>query len=169
MANENKFAQNIEKFISGLENKLTDTVVCASNETIKQNAKRDKKCKGLKRTASSKCCKYCMSHEGTYTSEEVDAGKLGGRHEACKCKISAIFGFAQKITAKSEARNLLNNAKKYETGTTALLQGLENDSCKLVGLDYRLKSQESLEGKLLSDASEKGCSAKENRVTLIRV
>ena len=62
-----------------MENKLTDTVVRASNETIVQNARGDEKCSGLERRASTKCCPYCGEHEGQYSFHEVDAGKLGGR------------------------------------------------------------------------------------------
>lgn len=91
MANENEFKQDTEKFVQGLENKLVDAAALGAWAVMRGNAKRDKKCKGLKRTASSKCCKYCTSLEGTYTSDEVDAGKLGGRHEACKCKITPVF------------------------------------------------------------------------------
>lgn len=157
------FKQNISKFVKGLENKLTDKIVTASNETIIQNAKRDEKCKGLKRSASSRCCVYCMEHEGTYTSSEVDAGELGGRHEACKCKVTPVFEYQTPIQkeAEKEARRLLQKANEHEIQTTALLKSLENEGRKLEGLNFRLKGKASLERKILSDATEKGCSLQE--------
>lgn len=157
MSNENEFKQETDRFIKGLENKLTDVVILASWATMENNARRDKKCKGLKRSASSKCCTYCMSHEGTYTSQQVDAGAMGGRHEACKCKVMPVFEVQtkeQKEAAK-EARRLLEEAKKYEELTTILLKSLEKDGVFLEGLEYRLKSKESLERKILKDAREK--------------
>ena len=94
--------QQIDKFKKGMENKLTDAIVLASWATMEGNAKRDKKCKGLKRKASSKCCVYCMSHEGTYSFNSVNDGAMGGRHEACKCKIFAIFSRDMKTQKLTE-------------------------------------------------------------------
>ena len=164
MTSEQKtYKQKLDSFVSGLENKLTDVVILAAWAVMEKNARQDKKCKGLKRSASSKCCAYCMSHEGTYTSEQVDAGAMGGRHEACKCKVTPVFETQtkQQKEASKEAREMHENAKRNETNTTALLRSLENEGLRLEGLDYRLKSKESLERKILSDASEKGNSAKE--------
>lgn len=134
------FKQNISKFIKGLENKITDKIVTASNETIKQNANKDSKCKGVKRKASSKCCAYCMEHEDTYSLEEVKAGKMGGRHESCKCIETPVFQLQTKQQKQTQkyAEALLKEAKKHESQTTPLLKSLENESIKLKGLDYRL-------------------------------
>ena len=105
MTNEQKtYKQKLDSFVSGLENKLTDVVILAAWTVMENNARQDKKCKGLKRSASSKCCAYCMSHEGTYTSEQVDTGAMGGRHEACKCKVTPVF----EITAKNKAKKREN-------------------------------------------------------------
>lgn len=157
------FKQQAEKFVSGLENKLTDVVILAAWATMKNNGRKDKKCKGLKRSASSKCCTYCMSHEGTYSFSSVDAGAMGGRHEACKCKITPVFEYqtSTQKEATKEARRLLEKANEHETQTTALLKSLENDGRKLEGLNFRLKGKASLERKILSDATEKGCSLQE--------
>ena len=97
-------AQQVDKFKQGMENKLTDAMILASWATMKNNSKRDKRCKGLKRKASSKCCVYCMSHEGTYTSKQVDDGAMGGRHEACKCKVMPVF--------EVQTEGLMRNRKK---------------------------------------------------------
>ena len=94
-----------------MENKLTDTVVRASNETIVQNARGDEKCSGLERRASTKCCPYCGEHEGQYSFHEVDAGKLGGRHEACKCSICPLFD-----NVSLEVRAKMDEAKMREDG-----------------------------------------------------
>ena len=103
MTSEQKtYKQKLDSFVSGLENKLTDVVILAAWAVMEQNARRDKKCKGLKRSASSKCCAYCMSHEGTYTSEQVDAGAMGGRHEACKCKVTPVFEVRTKEQRKAK-------------------------------------------------------------------
>lgn len=159
----NNFKQNISKFVKGLENKLTDKMITASNETIVQNAKRDEKCKGLKRQAGSKCCIYCMEHEGTYTSEQVDAGELGGRHEACKCKVTPVFEMQtkQQKEASKEARLLIQEARKQETDVTRILKSLEKKGCYFVGLRHRLKSKESLQRKILKDMEERDFGAKE--------
>lgn len=103
MTSEQKtYNQKLDSFVSGLENKLTDVVILAAWAVMEQNARRDKKCKGLKRSASSNCCAYCMSHEGTYTSEQVDAGAMGGRHEACKCKVTPVFEVQTKTKSKAK-------------------------------------------------------------------
>lgn len=93
-------SQQIDKFKKGMENKLTDVIILASWATMEGNARRDKKCKGLKRKASSKCCVYCMSHEGTYSFSSVNDGAMGGKHEACKCKVTPVFEFQTKEQKK---------------------------------------------------------------------
>lgn len=116
-------AQQVEKFKQGMENKLTDVMILASWATMKKNGKRDKRCRGLKRKASSKCCVYCMSHEGTYTSEQVDDGAMGGRHEACKCKVMPVFDYVSAdIRAKMNEAGIRNDilrenndAKRFKT------------------------------------------------------
>lgn len=158
-----KYKQDISKFVKGLENKLTDKVVRASDATIEQNGRKDGKCKGLERRASSKCCFYCMSHEGTYSFASVDSGAMGGKHEACKCKVTPIFKKQTKEqrVASRDADILLEKARKHEKQTTQMLKSLENESMKLEGLDYRLKSKSSLERKFLSDALKMDCLPKE--------
>lgn len=104
----NEHKQNIDKLMNGLSTKLTDKIVSASNETVKQNAKADKKCTGLKRKTCSKSCSYCSEHEGEYTSAEVDAGKLGGRHGGCKCTVSPVFEHKANFTL---TREMISNKK----------------------------------------------------------
>ncbi len=104
------FKQNIAAFVKGLESKLTDTVVRSSSETVVQNAKRDEKCKGLQRKASAGSCTYCEEHNNVYTIEEVDAGKMGGRHDACKCFIGPMF----ERKTKQKLDKLYENYKKSD-------------------------------------------------------
>ena len=111
------------KIKQGMENKLTDAMILASWATMKNNGRRDKRCKGLKRKASSKCCVYCMSHEGTYTSQQVNDGAMGGRHEACKCKVTPVFDYVSAdIRAKMNEAGIRNDilrensdAKRFKT------------------------------------------------------
>lgn len=107
-------SQQIDKFKKGMENKLTDVIILASWATMEGNARRDKKCKGLKRKASSKCCVYCMSHEGTYSFSSVNDGAMGGKHEACKCKVTPVFQEIKTIkeTKKKSRSDIINEAKK---------------------------------------------------------
>lgn len=115
MSSEQKtYKQKLDSFVSGLENKLTDVVILAAWAVMEKNARQDKKCKGLKRSASSKCCAYCMSHEGTYTSEQVDAGAMGGRHEACKCKVTPVFEYLNPAIRKEmDACGIRDNKLKF--------------------------------------------------------
>lgn len=46
-----------------------------------------------------------MSHEGTYSFNSVNDGAMGGRHEACKCKVTPVFDYVS-----TEIRDRMNKA-----------------------------------------------------------
>ena len=52
---------------------------------------------------------YCAEHEGTYTSKEVDAGKLGGRHGGCKCVVTPVFGSEISRSEYAKITSAINN------------------------------------------------------------
>lgn len=114
------YKQNINKFIKGLENKLTDTVMRSANETITQNAVNDEACEGIERKANAKCCPICADHEKVVSIAYFKKYGLGGVHEACRCIIKPIFQkLKQKFTKKSAEERLkqerfaiINKAKK---------------------------------------------------------
>ena len=67
----------------------------------------------------------------------------------------------EQLSAENLASELLNKAKNVEENTTKFMRLLESNGGKLEGLDFRLKSQESLSRKILSDSHVKGVSLKE--------
>ena len=67
----------------------------------------------------------------------------------------------EQKTAEKLADELLSAAAKTEPEITAALQSLESESAKLVGLEHRLKSKESLARKILSDAHDMEVSLEE--------
>jgi flagellar basal body-associated protein FliL len=72
---------------------------------------------------------------------------------------SASSGEEQQ--AQVIAKNLLQKVSAEEPAVTELLKGMETDGATLQGLDYRLKSQESLTRKILLDSHDKQCSLQE--------
>lgn len=67
----------------------------------------------------------------------------------------------EQLNAEYLASEVLNKAKNAEENTTKFMKLLENNGGKLEGLDFRLKSQESLSRKILSDSHVKGVSLEE--------
>lgn len=57
------------------------------------------------------------------------------------------------------AENEINKLKPYEKNITSILKSIEHDNrLKLVGLDFRFKSVESLSRKIIADSKEKEIS-----------
>lgn len=65
------------------------------------------------------------------------------------------------MEANRVAEELLTKAAAAEPEITAMLQGLESDQAHLAGLEFRLKSQESLVRKLISNAEDMEVSIRE--------
>lgn len=86
------FKQSVTKFQKGLENRLHDKVKKASVETVAQNAMRDDKCTGIKRTASAGCCPICADKEGTRDKDEALKDGFLSLHTRDQCHISPVFG-----------------------------------------------------------------------------
>lgn len=76
--------------------------------------------------------------DGTPTAATITLAKETARRQS-----------AEELAARSVAR-----AAKQEKSVTKVLQSLESDSRQLEGLDFRLKGEESLARKILSDANE---------------
>lgn len=63
--------------------------------------------------------------------------------------------------AQAIAKKLLQKISVEEPGITEMLKGLQTDGASLQGLDYRMKSEESLTRKILLDSHDKECSLQE--------
>ena len=68
---------------------------------------------------------------------------------------------SEQDTAKKLAEGLIETAVQAEPEITAVLQSLESENARLVGLEHRIKSEESLTRKILSDAHDMEVSLEE--------
>ena len=67
----------------------------------------------------------------------------------------------EQNAAKKLAEELIAAASQEEGEITSILQSLESESAKLVGLEHRIKSEESLTRKILTDAHDMEVSPEE--------
>ena len=63
--------------------------------------------------------------------------------------------------ARQVAKKYLAQAVAEEPAVTAMLQKMESDACYLQGLENRIKSEDSLTRKILTDAADEGISVEE--------
>lgn len=80
-------------------------------------------------------------------------------------------GTASEEERKAEelAQRSLEEAQKEEPAVTTLLKSFESDTAYLAGLEFRLKSQESLTRKIISDSHEKGLSLEDSAAQIYDV
>ena len=67
------------------------------------------------------------------------------------------------------AKSVYAQATEHEKEVTSKLQSLETDSAKLVGLDFRQKSEESIARKILLDAHDMEISLAGNEERLLLI
>lgn len=68
---------------------------------------------------------------------------------------------SEQSIANKLAKELIGTAAQAEPEVTAVLQSLESENVRLVGLEHRIKSEESLTRKILSDAHDMEVSPEE--------
>ena len=68
---------------------------------------------------------------------------------------------SEQDIAEKLAEELIEKAEKVEPEITAILKSLESKNARLVGLEHRIKSEESLARKILSDAHDMEVSPEE--------
>lgn len=68
---------------------------------------------------------------------------------------------SEQSIAKKLAEELIGTAVQIEPEVTAVLQSLESENARLVGLEHRIKSEESLARKILSEAHDMEVSPEE--------
>ncbi len=67
----------------------------------------------------------------------------------------------EESIAAALSKERIARIQEVEPSVTALLQEMETDDVKLVGLDFRIKSEESLTRKIISDSHDKEVSLEE--------
>ena len=83
-----------------------------------------------------------------------------------KQTVNAVEGSGKGIVSEIDraddlSSGILNKVKEVEPDVTKIMKSLEKEGAHLEGLDYRLKSGESLSRKILSDAHVKGVTLEE--------
>ena len=153
------FKQNITGFIKGVTGKVFDKAKTASDATMQKNIQADDKCTGVTRKASTNCCPMCTDLAGIYDKKTAKHEGAYNFHSKDRCNVVPVFSKDTKITSSGkEASKLIARAKEHEKEVTSLLKSFEDENMALAGLDYRLKGKESLQRKILNDASLKKCS-----------
>ena len=67
----------------------------------------------------------------------------------------------EEQTARALAKEILARAREVEPAVTQDLKSLEDEAAQLAGLDFRLKGEDSLARKIVSDAHDKEVSLEE--------
>lgn len=161
---------------------FTQSVV---DEAIKKNAKfySDAGMKSvIKRQVKGKACKWCRGLEGTYDYPKGTPNEVFHRHENCRC-VTEYYPSGKKKkqdvwskdwsakktkikerentnvkeeVGRQKARKLIRIAKNSEKQVTKdLLEISEKLGTEMVGLDFRLKSEDSLTRKVLKEPNNK--------------
>lgn len=108
-------------------------------------------------------CKDCKPHDGDIV--DIDEAKMGDNvpiwHPFCRCTVAAYYEYEEdrlliESDAKSVAQTEMKKVQNYEPYITQDLKMIaKKHESKLVGLEYRMKSEDSLVRKIISDAQEK--------------
>lgn len=89
-------------------------------------------------------------------SEDIKKVETGEGNEPVQQESSDEQEIARKL-----AKELIEAAAQVEPEITAVLQSLESENARLVGLEHRLKSEDSLTRKILSEAHDMEVSPEE--------
>lgn len=150
-----EYRKDPEAVKGDIECKLKDVVNASIITSLVIACKQFKKKPKIARVATSPdICTYCQSHTGTFSVDEFEQSKARHLHKGCRCKTIVSWKEGKHTKVEHEARKLLISAKHAEPTITNLLKRITPDSASLVGLKYKIKSQESLERKLLTICRE---------------
>ena len=106
------------------------------------------------------CAQQPPQPQGTEAEQQVEQSQSQGQNQSQSQEDSTSADVEQE-QASALAEKRLEEAVKLEPAITKDLQSIEDDEAKLVGLDFRLKSQESLTRKIILDSHDKGIPLEE--------
>ncbi len=101
------------------------------------------------------------------TASVCYAGVLSQKEETTvSADIEPQETISEQIIAEKLAEELIQTAVQVEPEITAVLVSLESENARLVGLEHRIKSKESLSRKILADAHDMEVSLEEAAGTI---